>query len=406
MHSAFSSNLHPPCPLALMPPRGRRPGTPQPPGFGRLISVRNRERRLASAKKAVRADRSLLSSTFLARRDEERFAGQGEGGGDEGHTRDDKALTSRAVVRAAFTENALAIGLQVKTSVRAQYVAAACLHEFQVERLSERLREGLKFMVWKRSGDETPLNARDTDGSILPTKVLNQRGHIRWGPRPGDASRVILPGLELLGADALALLEGLERPLRGLHYQDLNNFARDMEWCVHVQLGDSLAANKLQFAMVSHLMPDAFHLYQRCDSHQLAIISLRPMDVQNFINPLHAFSKLVRIKQNRLRLTKCMVDLVRTEVADNIFVGVPPDPASASRVRLIQEELLQTVDRWAAATEAADILPRIRQMRKCIAENVDLFTAMFNGLALDRVTHFCLGANGGRCCANNAEVFG
>ena len=55
--------------------------------------------------------------------------------------------------------------------------------------------------------------ARDDSGAIAPLKIMNQRAFLRWGPSPQQASRIILPGLEILGTDALALVEAFERPL-------------------------------------------------------------------------------------------------------------------------------------------------------------------------------------------------
>lgn len=64
------------------------------------------------------------------------------------------------------------------------------------------------FAVLKRAFDETPFHVRDEDGSTVPVKMLNQRSFLRTGEL--TASRHMFPAIELLGTDALALLEGLE----------------------------------------------------------------------------------------------------------------------------------------------------------------------------------------------------
>ena len=65
------------------------------------------------------------------------------------------------------------------------------------------------FVVLKRSLDETPFWVRDDSGNLVCTAVLNQRAFLRWSSR--NATRLVYPAAELLGKDALGLLEGLER---------------------------------------------------------------------------------------------------------------------------------------------------------------------------------------------------
>ena len=70
------------------------------------------------------------------------------------------------------------------------------------QRLHDVLHSPGEFCVLKRSADETPIHVRSPGGSIVPVKILNQRAHIRWGCGPGASSRVVLPGVELLGTSA------------------------------------------------------------------------------------------------------------------------------------------------------------------------------------------------------------
>ena len=60
----------------------------------------------------------------------------------------------------------------------------------------------------------------------------------------------------------------------------MHGYTQHLHWWLNVQLGDSLSANKLQFEVQAEMLPEACHLYSRCEAHQCGIIALRPVDTQ------------------------------------------------------------------------------------------------------------------------------
>ena len=159
--------------------------------------------------------------------------------------------------------------------------------------LARVLAEAEGCVVIKRSADETHVNARNRKGEVAPLKIFNQRAFIRYGVGPAQQSRVVIPGVELLGTDALALVEAFERPLHSLELEQLREHAQRVQWFLMMYLGDSLAANKLAFRISSRMMPDALIWFQRCDAHQCAITTLRPMEAQDTLKRVFIVCKLI-----------------------------------------------------------------------------------------------------------------
>ena len=165
---------------------------------------------------------------------------------------------------AAFATNslgaALATGYRLDSVRRSLILAAEVLAEKQERYMKEVVASHRgPFMIVKRSWDETRVNVRESGGPVTPTKMSNQRCHLRWSRN--QASRLMFPAIELQGTDALSQLEGLERVCPPISIGALSTVAQRLPWMVSLMLGDSLSANKLMFYILASLMPDAFHWY-------------------------------------------------------------------------------------------------------------------------------------------------
>ena len=182
---------------------------------------------------------------------------------------------------------------------------------------------------------------------------------------------------------------------------DLNVLAGRRKLFFHVQLGVSLAANKLQFQMAVYSLPACMNYYARCESHQLAITALRPMDTHAVIGPLYALSRLLRFRRTREALAAAFTKRVREECT--ILLG-PPRRRDIESARILHVLVLDSLDRWGRQCAAADVLPRVSQARQSVIDNLPLFRRMFNGLGHDRVTHYCSLPGGGRCCRTNEDA--
>eukprot|EP00969_Alexandrium_andersonii_P144742 6400631-Alexandrium_andersonii.AAC.1 len=64
------------------------------------------------------------------------------------------------------------------------------------------------------------------------------------------------------------------------------------------------------------------------------------------INPLYAFSNLIRLKGNRERLERAAMQIIEAELPSRIFVNMPPDPDSAARQRSLRELTVERALRW------------------------------------------------------------
>ena len=200
--------------ISSMPQRGRPPGKPQPAGFGRATAATNRQRALKRKLDEQHAEQAQVWQRVEPSRSDELpfLARPAPVAGRRGERRD-KAILTEAIIAAAFAPDpGKATGLGDRTCVRCEFLSACCLLHAQGCAIRDVLQAGHPWLVFKRSADETHVNTRGADGSIAPTKILNSRGFVRWGP--GNAcARVLWPAVELLGTDALALAEGFDRVL-------------------------------------------------------------------------------------------------------------------------------------------------------------------------------------------------
>ena len=370
--------------------RGRPPGMHQPAAFGRTISQSNISRAvLRRLRQSEQARTKAFASTVVCRQDEEEFFGRkpAEGLQKLHGVNHDKNVNTDAWIMNAFAGNPGCVtGLKDNSSVRLRYIVVSCLLLLQLEALQRVLVEEHQYLVFKRSSDETPLFVRGKgkDAAVSSIKVLSQRAHVRWGSLGCERSeRIVLPGVELLGTDTLALMEGMDRAMPGARFAYLCRQSERARFCASVFLADSASANKLQFELAASLSPRSLNMFQRCDSHQLAICTLRPFDkqAQDLVNGLFAFSKLVRKRAVRDHLSSRVLRLVRTEVKANMFVAVPPDGASRGLQSLMLREILDVVAAWAEQSQRADVLPRLQRVRDDVQQGLPLFLSMFNGLS-------------------------
>ena len=200
--------------ISSMPQRGRPHGTPQPAGFGRATAATNRQRALKRKIDEQHAEQmQVWQRVEPSRSDELPFLARPAPVAGRRGERRDKAILTEAIIAAAFAPDpGKATGLGDRTCVRCEFLSACCLLHAQGCMIRDLLQAGHPWLVFKRSADETHVNTRGADGSIAPTKILNSRGFVRWGP--GNAcARVLWPAVELLGTDALALAEGFDRVL-------------------------------------------------------------------------------------------------------------------------------------------------------------------------------------------------
>ena len=246
--------------------------------------------------------------------------------------RKDKDITSEAIVTTGFLRNEshgkLSTGLGSKSNTRSQVVCAAALHEEQDIKIPELWRTKSRMKIIKRMLDETPMYARDDDNCSVPLKVFNQRCHFRYGEGPEESTRLMVAMCELLGTDALGLLEAFELMMPRLDLDSLRAMLpEDTEWPVHMVLGDSFAANKLAWEISVVLLPMWLHILKACDAHLANLIVARPFDAVGLVAPAYAFAKQVRMKATKRRLRDRMLKLIRDEVPDNITIGPPANTA-------------------------------------------------------------------------------
>jgi hypothetical protein len=382
-----------------------------PRGGANHHPTRQFRRRLASenllraARRTIDKRAHLWRGALPARADEQELFGCPRGRRLIPGLRKDKALTTECIIEAAFSrDGSRATGLGERSVTRAKFVAADVLLAEQATAVRDCLANlSGGFCVLKRSWDETPLKLRECRGPVMPIKMLNQRCHLRWGPAPEEASRIMLPGIEMIGTDALAMLEGLERVLPELSLDNMAQLSKRVAWSVCVYLGDSLPANKLVFEVLSKKLPGVLHWYQRCDSHQCNLITVRPFANHNIINPIYCFAKLLRDKVVREQLANSITRITETDVVSNIFV-VRPDGLSTQRLKFIMENVLAPVLRWSEMSDERDVLPRLRNLKVSIRTHAALFCQMFNAMGCDAVTHYCWKPGGGRCCKDTADV--
>eukprot|EP00971_Amphidinium_carterae_P207227 4111414-Amphidinium_carterae.1 len=301
----------------------------------RLRASVDSERRLALFKN------SLTSEVVLARRDEQsHFEQECE---VAARSRWDQHITTRAIILAAFaseTDACRATGLEERSVVRCEYVVAALLMSLQQSVIEAAAHNDPGFVVLKRSYDETPLKASGPRGKAEKVKVMNQRGFLQVGR---DGGRLVFPGLELLSTSAAGLREGLSRVMPDTMYAALAQLAKHGCIVVHMHVSDSLAANRLAFTSMAIDYEDVLHFWQRCDSHQLAIVSKRPMDTLALLSPLYAFSKLVTHQSYEESLRRSILQRVASEVRENTHILEEPDAASRKRQALLRQVVSQSL---------------------------------------------------------------
>jgi hypothetical protein len=363
------------------------------------------ENRLKRARRTIDKHAHLWRGALAGRADEQELLGRPRGRRLIPGLRKDKALTTECIIEAAFSRDGCrATGLGERSVTRAKFLAAEVLLREQATEVRDCLANlSGGFCVLKRSWDETPLKLREFRGPVMPIKMLNQRCHFRWGPAPEEASRIMLPGIEMIGTDALATLEGLERVLPEFGLDNMAQLSKRVAWNVCVYLGDSLPANKLVFEVLAKKLNGALHWFQRCDSHQCNLITVRPFRNHNIINPIYCFAKLLRDSVVREQLANSITRLTETDVVSNIFVA-RPDDLSIQRLKFIMDHVIAPVLRWSEMSDECDVLPRVRDLKVSIRSHAALFCEMFNAMGCDAVTHYCWKPGGGRCCKDTADV--
>ena len=93
---------------------------------------------------------------------------------------------------------------------------------------------------------------------------------------------------ELLGTDALGLMEGFERMLPQANVEALNRLASSPQrpkWPVHMLLTDALSANGLFFMIFASMTPGWYHIRQECDGHQAALCINNPFEKKQRFRP-------------------------------------------------------------------------------------------------------------------------
>ena len=186
---------------------------------------------------------------------------------------------------------------------------------------------------------------------------------------------------EMIGTDALSELEAFERMLPEMDTATLND-APLPKFPTHVTLGDALAANKLFWLILVHLMPNWLHIYQLCEARQANLIITHPFEQMDVVAPLYAFSKMMRIRINKKKLADALLELATTDV-DVIHAAPSEDNQRLSQ--WLHETCVAPVLKCMTKAEQADVLPRVAQPRKGIAEHAELFRDMFNAPLRRRV---------------------
>ena len=267
-----------------------------------------------------------------------------------------------------------------------------------------------RFLVVKRSLDETPIVVRDADRNKITHKVLKLRCFLRWSAQ--CATRVVLPCTLLHDTEGLSLLEAVERVAGPLHFDRLAGIQRDggLRLLSIVWLVDSLPANFLMAHVVVELLPNALHWVQRCEAHIDALITLRPFITYNLINPIFCMSRLLRTPNVRKQLARNMLKFAEKEVRDNIFIMVPPPPEALEKQDFLFRTCLSPVLGWIEDLSEVDVLARmarVTNLKQILREGVPLWRDMCNGLHHGVTTHYCykMGPDGpGRCCAGTEDV--
>ena len=383
-----------------------------PANWGRLVALQNKlraeKRRAADRKAGATAVHRALQAEHAMRRDEGAFCGHdaasGPGGEDQRGRRADKDLTSVGIALAAFDpEGKAASGYGVDTVRRSKFLVSEALADEQGQRIARCVQTpSPSFRIIKRSLDETPFWHTDDRGEPVASKVLNQRCHIRWGEE--HQSRAMIMMCELLGTDALGLMEGFERMLPQANVEALNRLASSPQrpkWPVHMLLTDALSANGLFFTIFASMTPGWYHIRQECDAHQAALCINKPFENINVVGRLYSFSKLMRFQTYRRRMIKATVRLALDEV-DISYVA--PSAESLRLLDTVFRLCISPIMRWLVEAEAVDILPAMAHLRSRIADHENLFKTMFNGMSRRRITHHCWLPGGGRCCVDDADA--
>ena len=279
-------------------------------------------------------------------------------------------------------EPALATGFKQDSVDRARLVVATALAQLQANEVPDRISDAASAIkVIKRSMDETPFYVKGaTSREITRVKALNQRCFFRWGREPEEASRVIVAMCEMISTDALSMLEAFERMLPEMDTATLND-APLPKFPTHVTLGDALSANKLFWLILVHLMPNWLHIYQLCEAHQANLIITHPFEQMDVVAPLYAFSKMMRIRTNKKKLADALLELA----TDVDVIHAAPSEENQRLSQWLYETCVVPVLKWMTEAEQADVLPRVAQQRKGIAEHAELFRDMFNAPLRRRV---------------------
>ena len=189
---------------------------------------------------------------------------------------------------------------------------------------------------------------------------------------------MIVAMCEMISTDALSMLEAFERMLPDMDIATLND-ATLPKFPTHVTLGGTLSADKLFWLILVHLMPTWLHIYQLCEAHQANLIITNPFEQMDVVAPLHAFSKMMRIRTKTKKLADALLELATTDV------DAAPSEENQRLSQWLYETCVVPVLKWMTEAEQAEVLPRVAQQRKGIAEHAELFRDMFNAPSRRRV---------------------
>ena len=317
-----------------------------------------------------------------------------------------KNLEPIGILSAAFPTHdlhgTLASGFKRHSVRRSKLVVCAALAEESSMMIADALDRQSSVKILKRSADETPIHTRNDANEIVPVKVLNQRLFLRYGQAPDD--RAVLPIMmgELLGTDALAMLEANERMLPEGNIDNLERCAAQTQWPLHIRLGDNLSANKLEFAVYVHLLKSWYHMWFPCLPHTAQLMIARPIEMFHAGDPLYCMKRLLRFKRNRTRLLAGCNRIIDEELPHNIVIG-PPTPADKVLLATLIRICLIPVLRWVDEADQTNTLPTFARLRVSISGQLELFMQMFNAMSRRPVTHCCWKLGGGRCCDDDAD---
>ena len=63
-----------------------------------------------------------------------------------------------------------------------------------------------------------------------------------------------------------------------------------------VTIADSARACIRAFKILAYKVPEIWHYWQRCESHQANLITMRGFDVRDVVGSLYCMAKLLRVK--------------------------------------------------------------------------------------------------------------